>query len=114
MEFVNDSSGIGSSRNNEGANLLDPIGSKTQYHATSHLRATIYWHAVENDIRPKMYITYPTLKKTFLNMLSYKNSPFTDFVFQKSRSKIEFGKISTFIFENYYIFKNFLGENIGL
>ena len=47
-------------------------------------------------------------------MLSYKNSPFTDFVFQKSRSKIEFGKISTFIFENYYIFKNFLGENIGL
>ena len=65
MEFVNDSSGIGSSRNNEGANLLDPIGSKTQYHATSHLRATIYWHAVENDIRPKMYITYPTLIKTF-------------------------------------------------
>ena len=42
MEFVNDSSGIGSSRNSEGANLLDPIGSKTQYHATSHLRATIY------------------------------------------------------------------------
>ena len=42
MNVVNDSSGIGSSRNNEGANLLELIGIRTQYLATSHLRATIY------------------------------------------------------------------------
>ena len=43
MNIVNDSSGVGSSRNNEGANLLELIGIKTQYQFREFLVATLLY-----------------------------------------------------------------------